>query len=491
MRVIGGWMLGVLLLAQPALAQKPGAAPPAAPALPTVKPPPLGATPPPAATPPRAQAPATTAPTPSAPPLVLAPPPADEPPAVRRLRAVFPPDTQIAYRTATVIDEASQRVRLQGVTMQRPGSTVTVDEALVEGLSEAGLREADLRGIVVTSSGTTVGIARLRLTGLAAPRAPGAAEPRPEDVALDRLMVEGLRVDNGADGVVTLAGFTVEELGGQRRTRVRLEGLAGERLGAEAVSFTLARAALSGIDVMTMAFEMQSTGVPRAQTGRMELFAEGFTFSQRGRAAGGAESLRIESDTDATQSGTGRLALRGMRFDGIPEVAAAIQQLGYQALAADITLEATLQAAGGRLGVPALVLSIPEYGRLTFSGEFDGMVPGAPPERMMTDGRLISLALRYRDEGLLARAIRAQAASQRITEAQFREQLIGMARGAAGGPAQAVLREPLERFLRGQATELELTARPPQPIAFGALGTTPPRDAADAQRRFGLTATAR
>ena len=117
--------------------------------------------------------------------------------------------------------------------------------------------------------------------------------------------------------------------------------------------------------------------------------------------------------------------------------------------------------------------------------------PGAPADRIMTDARLISMALRYRDEGLFARAIRMQAAEQRITEAQLREQLIGMARDVASGPAQAVLREPLERFLRGQARELELVARPPQPIAVGALGGAPPRDAADAQRRYGLTATAR
>ncbi|MBR0657405.1 penicillin-insensitive murein endopeptidase, partial [Roseomonas arctica] len=43
MRVARGLMLGLMLVAAPAIAQKPGAAPPAiAPGLPTTKPPPLG-----------------------------------------------------------------------------------------------------------------------------------------------------------------------------------------------------------------------------------------------------------------------------------------------------------------------------------------------------------------------------------------------------------------------------------------------------------------
>ena len=130
---------------------------------------------------------------------------------------------------------------------------------------------------------------------------------------------------------------------------------------------------------------------------------------------GGAESFRVESDTDPTQSGTGRVALRGLRFDGIPQVATFIRQLGYQSLAADLTVDATFQAAGGLLSMPALVLSVPDYGRLTFSAEMDRFVPGAPADRIMTDARLISMALRYRDEGLFARAIRMQAAEQRIT----------------------------------------------------------------------------
>ena len=489
MRVIGGLALGVVLLAQPALAQKPPAATPpaAAPALPTVKPPPLGAAPPRALAPPEAAPAAPPAP----PPAALAVPPPDEAPAIRRLRALFPPDTQITYRSARVVDEVSQRVRLEGLTMRRPDSGVTIEEVIVEGQTEIGVRDADLRGIAVTGNGPNVTIARLRITGLAAPRAAGAAEPRPEDVSVDRIAVEGLRVDNGAEGVFTLASLTVEELGRRRRTRVRLEGFAGERIGAQSGGFTLARAALSGIDLVTMAFEIQSAGQPQPQTGRIELFAEGFTFSQAGSVMGGAESFRVESDTDPTQSGTGRVALRGLRFDGIPQVATFIRQLGYQSLAADLTVDATFQAVGGLLSMPALVLSVPDYGRLTFAAEMDRFVPGAPADRVMTDARLISMALRYRDEGLLARAIRMQAAEQRITEAQLREQLIGMARGAASGPAQAVLREPLERFLRGQARELELVARPPQPIAVGALGGAPPRDVADAQRRYGLTATAR
>lgn len=488
MRVVALGVFGLLLVTQPVIAQKPAAAPQSVvPALPTVKPPPLGATPP------RALAPVPVAPAapPALPPAALAPPLPDEAPAIRRLRALFPPDVQMAYRSATVLDEASQRIRLEGVTLRRPDSTVTFDEAVIEGQSETGVRAADLRGIAVAGPGANVTITRLQIIGLVIPRAVGGAEPRPEDLALDRLSLEGLRAETGADGIFTLANLTIEDLGAQRRTRLRLEGLAGEAIGTEGRAFALARAALSGIDIVSFAIEMQNAGQPQPQTGRLDLSAEGFTFSQGGRVVGGAESFRLESETDATQSGTGRLALRGLRFDGMPEVASVIRRLGYQSLVADITMDATFQATGGVLTMPALLLSVPDYGGLTLSMDMDRFAPGAPADRMMTDARLVRMALRYRDEGLLARAIRMQAAEQRITEAQIREQVIAMVRSAVSGPAQSVLREPVERFIRGQARELELVARPPQPLPLGALGGAPPRDAADAQRRFGLTATAR
>ncbi|MDB5317869.1 MAG: hypothetical protein JWO24_3713 [Rhodospirillales bacterium] len=515
LRKIGGLMFGLVVLAGPVQAQKPDVLPPTAvPALPTTKPPPLGVLPPVVQTPPPPPGRATPptppivqvptppivqAPTPAPggatpapqPPIVLAPPPPDEPPAIRRLRTLFPPDAQMTYRTATVVDEASQRVRLEGVTVRRPDGTVTFDEVMVEGQTEDGVREADLRSINVSTNAVQVSIARLRIIGLGVRRPAGATRPQPEDVALDRMSIEGLRVDSGNDGVFTLGDLSIEDLGRGRRTRVRLEGLAGERIGAGGNAFGLASAALSGVDIATVIQQMRGGGQPQPQTGRLELVAQGFTFSEGGRASGSVDSLRVHSDTDPTQSGTGQVAVRGLRFDGIPQVATIIRQLGYQSLAADITLDATFQATGGMLGVPAFVVSVPEYGRLTFSAELDRFVPGSGAADIMTNARLIGLALRYRDEGLLARAIRAQALEQRITEAQLREQLIGMARGAASGPALATLRDPVERFLRGQATELEFSVRPPQPLLMGAMSSAPPRDAGDAQRRFGLTATAR
>lgn len=487
--------LALLLATGTALAQKPaplappgapqGGKPPAlgAPAVPVVPAPSLPA-PDAARRPPAVPAPQAVAP--------LPPPPADEDPAIRRLRATFGPNVQMAYRSATVLDSSAGSFRLDGVTLRRPGAEATIDALSITGQREDGVRQAELRNLVTTEqSGPRVTVAQARLDGLTIrrPAAPGQ-NITPDAVTLDRFSLEGLRVES--DTTVTVAALTVEDYGPGRQTRLRLENLGGTRQGGSgADAFGLARLAVSGVDVATIWAQIVAGGRPEPTPGRLDALAENFTLSERGRVLGGAESLRIESETDAQLAGTGRAALRGLRLDGVPQLQDFLTRLGYQALVGDITLEGGYQPQGGRMTLPSFVIAAPGFGSISLSMDMDGIDRDAPPETLMTRMRLLAMAIRYRDEGLLPRALRMQAAQQRVNESQLREQIIGMANAVIGGPAAAALREPIERFVRGQAQELEISARPPQPVPLTALSGQPPRNAEEAQRRYGLTASAR
>lgn len=490
--------LALLLASGVALAQKPAPlAPPGAPQ--GGKPPALGATPTPlpvVPAPPLSLPDAGRRPPLSPPPQAVAPlppPPADEDPAIRRLRATFGPEVQMAYRSATVLDSNTGSFRLDGVTLRRPDAEATIEALSITGQRDDGVQRAELRNLVSTGrDAPRVTVAAARLDGLTI-RRPTTPEQRiaPDAVTLDRFSLEGLRVEDST--TVTVAGLTVEDYGPGRQTRLRLENLGGQRQdgGGAGDAFALARLAVGGVDVATIATQLMAGGRPQPTPGRLEALAENFTLSERGRVLGGAESLRIESETDAQLAGTGRAALRGLRLDGVPQLQDFLTRLGYQALVGDITLEGGYQPQGGRMTLPSFVIAAPGFGSITLSMDMDGIDRDAPPETLMTRMRLLAMAIRYRDEGLLPRALRMQAAQQRVNESQLREQIIGMANAVIGGPAAAALREPIERFVRGQAQELEISARPPQPVPLSALSGQPPRNAEEAQRRYGLTASAR
>jgi hypothetical protein len=495
----------LMLAAGTALAQKP--APLGSPgAAEGGKPPALGATPAPLTPAPAPAAPAPdTARRPPAPPPPqaaapalppLPPPPADEDPAIRRLRTTFGPDVQMAYRSATVIDSSTGSFRLDGVTLRRPNAEATIDTLTISGQRDNGVDLAEIRNLTMREQGgPRVTLAEGRIAGLAirGQMTPGQ-DVSPDAISLDRFSLRGLRVEDA--WTVTVASLTLEDYGPGRQTRFRLDDLAGRGTAAGSAgvdAFALARFAFSGLDVATIAAQFATAGgrPPQAIPGRLEATAEGFTMSGGGRQLGGADSLRIESETDRQLAGSGRAALRGIRLDGIPQLQAFLTQLGYQALVGDITMEAGFQPQGGRLTMPSFVIAAPGYGTITLALDVDGLDRDAAPEAMAARMRLLGLTLRFRDEGLLPRALRMQAAQQQINEGQLREQIIGMLNAAIGGPAGAALRAPIERFVRGQAQELEIAARPPQPLPVMSLSAQPPRDAADAQRRFGLTATAR
>jgi Zn-dependent protease len=68
---------------------------------------------------------------------------------------------------------------------------------------------------------------------------------------------------------------------------------------------------------------------------------------------------------------------------------------------------------------------------------------------------------------------------------------LAWAGGLLAQPALAQVREAVQRFIRGQAREIEVTLHPTQPVALMELQQRPPSNPADAVARLGLGAVAR
>jgi hypothetical protein len=106
--------------------------------------------------------------------------------------------------------------------------------------------------------------------------------------------------------------------------------------------------------------------------------------------------------------------------------------------------------------------------------------------------RLIAMGLRYADASLFRRFVAMQAAQTRTPEPQLREQFAAMVGGALSQPGAAGLdpiRDAVQRFIRGQATTVDIRVNPPQPLGLEQLQGVPPSPA-EAQRLLGITATA-
>ncbi len=499
----------VLAVCGPAAAQvKPPAAGEAAPAAPADKfaAPPPGAGPqtappqpsdkfaappsPPAPLP--APAPGRRAAPDAAPPQATPPVPANEPAAVARLRALLGPETTLAYRSAESIDPARGSVRLLGVSMDGRGRRVAMEELTLDGLRDDGVAEATARAVTMRDARNNATIARLRLAGLSVQRPAPGAEFRPDMVRLDALRVEGLRTTGESDA--TVAEFSVEEYGAGRVGRVSVSGFdmrvprSGNRVAA-------ARAALRGLDLAAGLSALMASQAPPRVRGTYGLEVEGVSVRQGARTLGGFGTLRATGEVPASGPETGALALRDLRIEPFPGLAEWLRRFGYEAITADLSGESRFDAATGRLELTSLSLAGREVGALGLSLALDGVSPrsGGPRSADFAGARLVSAALRYVDQSLYGRYVRHQARDARVPEEQVRRQMADSAEMALGslgkGPGVDAVRAAVARFLRGEAREVEVTARPAAPIALGEFGPAPP-DAATLER-LGLGASAR
>ncbi|MFC7473955.1 hypothetical protein ACFQS7_06300 [Dankookia sp. GCM10030260] len=430
-------------------------------------------------------------------PAIAAPPPIDALPAVARFRALLGDSITLAYRAAEPIDPATGSVRLLGARLTRGEGSLAIEELTLDGLGEQRIGAASARELVLTGPGTgTARIARLELREMAAP---GLA---PEALAVASLRLEQLTVEG--DTPVSLAELVLEDYAAGRPGRLTLTGL--DVLAPQAGAFDRVRTGrvqLRGLDLPgTIASLGAQETPPRADAG-YALEIEDVVVTAGDRAIGGFGALRIQGDpTTAEGIETGRVALRELRLEPLPGLEAWLTRFGYPALLADLTAESRYDRARGRLELRSLSLAGREMGVLGLSLALDGVTPEAAEQQDWEQLKLVGLALRYLDQSLLGRAARDEARRRKTTEARVREgwaSQLAAALGSPGGRGQAVpgggglgpVVAALQRFLRGEAKEVELTARPAQPVALGDLPAALLGGPAAAQRVLGLGAVAR
>jgi hypothetical protein len=424
-------------------------------------------------------------------------PPTPEDPAVQHLRALLGPEIGLRYRSATVLDGTAGDFRLEDVRLRGPGFELLVRTWTARGQREDGAREWELDPVTwYGDDGLMLSARQARLSGLAIRSpAPGQAVDLAGligAIRADRLAIEGAAFGLGE---VSIGRLAIEDYGLGRPSRARLEDLAGQ-WGSEGLgSFSLASAAMDGLDIATLAL-LQVTGTPTGPARmRGNFLAETFAMDEAGRSVVRAGSLRGESDFEIAADGrvtsTDRMVLQGLALDEAAAAQEILTELGYQALPGEITLESRFEQQGGRFSLPGLALTLPGFGQLTFGFEGDGFDPQAAPDEVAARMRMLSLMVRYRDDGLLPRLFAMLARQGRMTVPGFRAQIIAELAALLEAPALRPLLTPAKRFLSGQTQELEVAARPQEPLGLSAL-EDPGLDSVEAVLvRLGLAATAR
>lgn len=413
---------------------------------------------------------------------------AQEPAAVTQLRRLLGADVTLSFERATATDVAGSAV-LTAAILRQGDETIRIAEARLEGLREDGIARLMLRGIAVSGGAFPVTLDRLDLEGLTVRRPAGGKAPEPEDVTADLLRMEGWR--SAGETPVNIASISIESFGRGRAGQAQLVGL---EVNAAAMGvadrLTIARIAYAGLDAADLLSASIAQRAPRMLPGRQSLEIEGVALTQGGAPVARLSALSLRGELTPERNQSGSVALRGLEVMPTPPIAEWMQRLGYVGLAA----EARLQAAHD---VTAQVLDLSEFGiELRDVGELHFAIRGDRiPEGMNMStapaARLLSARLRYVDRSLFQRWLRTQAAQERITEAALRRRLTEQSAAMLAGPRFADARSALARFLRGEASVLELAAQPRAPLAFS-LVTGKPQSSLDGWRdMFGLTLTAR
>ena|GEM_PF-1410159 len=444
---------------------------------------------PPRAAPPPAQAQPTPPTTPAPPQQAMpapAPVPADEPPAVTRLRAVLGPDTRLSYATAEGRGEDS--ARLTGVVMQEPRSRTTVEEAEFEGLRPDGVARLVMRGFAI-EAGEPMAAALIEVHGLSVRQPAPGGRLAPTDLAFDAARIERLRAGNTAR--VAFDTLELANWGGGRPGRVALDGLQVAFQGGFADRVGLGRFALDGFDLAGLWQAAESRTPPPRATGTVSAALDALTVGHGDTALGGVASLRLAGDIGQDGTGAGTLAITGIRVGAVPGLAEWLRRFGYEAILGQITVRSRYDAASQRGELEELAIEAQDAGRIALSVSLEGLVPGTTGEELLRT-RLVGFVLRYADASLIERVIRAQAQESGQPEAALRQHYAGMLAALSNAPALAAIREPLIRVILGQAREVEIAARPPEPIPLNSFHAGPPPGGPEAAVRvLGLSATAR
>ena len=413
---------------------------------------------------------------------------APEPAAVTQLRRLLGADVQLSFERATATDVAGSAV-LTAAVLRRQNETIRIAEARLEGLREDGIARLSLRGIAIGGGALTATLERLDLEGLTIRRQPGGAKVEPQHVAADLLRIEGWR--SLGDTPVNIGAISIEGIGAGR---VGHASMTGFELGAPAMviadRLTIARVAYAGLDAADILSAIIAQRQPRRTPGRQSLEIEGMALSQAGAPVARISAVTLRGEISEGRPHTGAFALRGLEVMSTPAIAEWMQRLGYERLRADARMDATHDIAAQRLELTEFGISLSNLGEVSLAFAADGVGENVDAASAQS-ARLLSARLRYADLSLFQRWLRTEAARERIAEPALRQRLIQQSAAAMPGPRMADARNAVARFLRGEATVLELTSAPRAPLRMSMVTGKPQSSLDGWQNMFGLTLTAR
>jgi len=287
----------------------------------------------------------------------------------------------------------------------------------------------------------------------------------------------------------------LREYGAGRSGTLSLEGLTVANIPQSPVQgMTLAGFTLAGFDMAAlMDAAVRQVPPPSPPAGRLSVaFQQLLLTGPGGMPLGGAAGLLVEADTLANMAGTMRFALRGVQVANSPVTAQFLDALGLRQFDASLTFEAAYEPTAGRVTMPALALGVHEIGAIALGVTLDGWTPAAAQRNDITAMILRDARLRFVDEGLYARALRAQAEQMRMTEEQVRQQhaqLLGQLFSMQNAPPGMLqLRDSLVGLVRRQARGVEVALRPQQPVPVPQIMAAAPQGPGSLIRLLGLTA---
>lgn len=413
---------------------------------------------------------------------------AQEPAAVAQLRRLLGADVTLSFDRATATDVAGSAV-LTGAVLQRAGETIRIAEARLEGLREDGIARLMLRGVAIAGGALPITLDRLDLEGLAIRRPAAGKTPEPEDVSADLLRLEGWR--SAGETPVNIASLSIEGYGRGRLGQAQLVGLemTSAAMGI-ADRVTIARIAYAGLDAADLLAATIAQRSPRMVPGRQSLEIEGVAVTQAGTPVARLSALTLRGELTAERNHSGSVALRGLEVMPTPPIAEWMQRLGYGGLAAEARLQAAHDVGAQVLNLNEFGIELRDVGELHLAFQAD-RVPEGMNVTTAPAARLVTARLRYVDRTLFQRWLGRQSAQERIPEAALRRRLVEQSAAMLPGPRLADARTALARFLRGEASVLELAAQPRAPLAFSMVTAKPQSSLEGWRDMFGLTLTAR
>lgn len=411
-----------------------------------------------------------------------------EPDAVALLRRMLGSGVTLAYGSATATD-VQGGAALTAVVLTKGAETIRIAEARLEGLREDGIARLSLRDIQLAGGQLPTTLDRLDLEGLTVRRQPGGTAPKPTDVSADLLRLENWR--STGDTPVNIGAISVENFGGGRPGSASVTALEVGLRGAGPVDrLAVARIALSGLDTAEILGAIIEQRPPATPPGRSSLDIESVTVSQGGNVVGRLGAFSMRGEVAPGRPSSGSFALRGLEVNPAPPHAEWMQRLDYTSLRAEARMEATHDPATGMLDMPVFSIELRDAGEMNLAFRLDNVRENMD-QRSAQDMRLISARLRYADLSLFRRWVRTAAQRENTPENAFRQRLAQQATAMLAGPTLASARDAVQRFLRGDATVLELAAQPRAPLSFGLTQRKPQRNLVGWQDMLGLTLSAR